>query len=61
MSTLLGRGELINPELVLAAIDAGASKDIVRVLALIAGFATIDLASWSIATGWRDTVNSTNR
>ena len=61
IATLLGRGELINPELVLAAIDAGASMDIVRVLALVAGLATVGFASWSIAIGWRGTANSTNR
>ena len=50
---LLGRGALINQELVLGVIDAGASMDIVRVFALLAGLATVGFASWSIATGWR--------
>ena len=61
IATLLGRGELINPALVVGATDAGASTDIVRLLALIAGLATVGFASWSIAIGWRGTANTTNR
>ncbi|TFD58164.1 hypothetical protein E3T39_12760 [Cryobacterium suzukii] len=61
IATLLGRGELINQELVLGVIDAGASTDIVRVIALIAGLAAVGFASWSIAIGWRGTANTTNR
>jgi hypothetical protein len=61
IATLLGRGELINPELVLGVIDAGASMDSLRVIALITGLATAGCASWSIAIGWRGTDNTTNR
>ncbi|TFD91371.1 permease prefix domain 1-containing protein [Cryobacterium serini] len=61
ITTLLGWGELINPEVILGVIDAGASMDIVRVIALLAGLATVGFASWSTGIGWQGTANTTNR
>ncbi|WP_104177150.1 hypothetical protein [Cryobacterium sp. Y50] len=61
MTTLLGRGELINPELILAATEYSASTDMPRSLALIAGFTIVGFASWSIAIGWRRTARTSNR
>ena len=61
MATLLGRGELIHPELILAATEYGASTDMPRILALIAGLAIVGFTSWNIAVGWRRTAHATIR
>ena len=61
MATLLGRGELINPEVISAATEYGASTDMPRILALIAGLAIVGFASWGIAIGWRRTAHTTSR
>ena len=59
--TLLGRGELINPELISVAAEYGARTDVLRILALNAGFAIVGFASWSIFAGWRRRADTNSR
>ncbi|WP_105035707.1 hypothetical protein [Cryobacterium aureum] len=60
-ATLLGRGSLMNPELISAATEYGASADLPRILALITGLAIVGFASWSIGVDWRRTADTTSR
>lgn len=50
--TALGRGLLLNPELIRIARDSGASADLARVLAIITAFCVVGVAVWDSVDGF---------
>ncbi|MGM7680004.1 permease prefix domain 1-containing protein [Microbacterium sp. A94] len=51
--TLLGRGDLINPEFIDFAFTGAVDEDALRILAILTGFAAVGIAVWDSIDGWR--------
>lgn len=57
--TLLGRGELFNPEFIdFAFTKNGVSADTMRTLAIITGFSIVGFSVWGIIDGWVKTIRA---
>lgn len=50
--TLLGRGQLVNPEFIDFAFTASVDENALRVLAVITGFMIVGISAWDVADGW---------
>lgn len=60
--TLLARGELVNPEFLDLAFTAnGVDGEVLRILAVVTGFAIVGLAVWDVVDGWMKTARAARR
>jgi hypothetical protein len=51
--TLLGRGQLVNPAFLDAALlENGVEQDVLRILAVLVGFGIVGTSAWAVVDGW---------